>query len=82
MAYDQVGRTSPVAGPVATYPWVERAVQNTLKLAPADKIVLGMPLYMRLWYESKDGRDLPQNISELAGCRRGTAGKSDQGRPG
>ena len=64
MAYDQVGRTSPVAGPVATYPWVERAVQNTLKLAPADKIVLGMPLYMRLWYESKDGRDLPQNISD------------------
>lgn len=23
-----------------------------------------MPLYMRLWYESKDGRDLPQNISD------------------
>ena len=64
MAYDQVGRTSPVAGPVATYPWVERAVQNTLKLAPADKIVLGMPLYMRLWYESKDGRDLPQNLAD------------------
>ena len=64
MAYDQVGRTSPVAGPVATYPWVERAVQNTLKLAPADKIVLGMPLYMRLWYESNDGRDLPQDISD------------------
>ena len=64
MAYDQVGRTSPVAGPVATYPWVERAVQNTLKLAPADKIVLGMPLYMRLWYEANHGRDLPQDISD------------------
>ena len=64
MAYDQFGRTSPVAGPVASYPWVERAVQNTLKLVPAEKIVLGMPLYMRLWYESKDGRDLPQNIAD------------------
>lgn len=80
MAYDQVGRTSPVAGPVATYPWVERAVQNTLKLAPADKLVLGMPLYMRLWYESKDGRDLPQHLADwpaVIGAPPAKAAKAD-----
>ncbi len=62
MAYDQYGRASTTAGPVASYPWVERAVQNTLSFVPADKILLGMPLYTRLWYESADGRDLPKDI--------------------
>ena len=52
MAYDQFGRTSSVAGPVASYPWVEKAVQNVTAIVPAEKVVLGMPLYMRLWYET------------------------------
>lgn len=64
MAYDQVGRTSPVAGPAATYPWVEQAVQNMTKLVPPEKILLGMPLYMRLWYESNDGKDLPKDVND------------------
>lgn len=63
MAYDQYGRTSPVAGPAASYPWVEKAVQQMTKLVPPEKIILGMPLYMRLWYESRDGKDLPQNLA-------------------
>ncbi len=62
MAYDQVGRTSPVAGPTATYPWVKTAIENTLKFVPADKVILGMPLYMRIWYEADDGKDLPKDI--------------------
>ncbi len=62
MAYDQVGRTSPVPGPTATYPWVQTAIQNTLKFVPAHKVVLGMPLYMRIWYEADDGKDLPKDI--------------------
>ena len=52
MAYDQFGRGSATAGPVASYPWVERAVQNTIDLVPPSKVLLGMPLYTRLWYES------------------------------
>jgi hypothetical protein len=64
MAYDQTGRTSPVAGPVASYPWVEKAVQNTLQVVPAEKLILGMPLYMRIWYESENGRDLPKKLAE------------------
>lgn len=63
MAYDEYGRTSPVAGPVASYPWVEKAVQNTLASVPASKVILGMPLYMRLWYESADGKELPKDLS-------------------
>lgn len=64
MAYDQFGRSSTKAGPVASYPWVERAVQNTIDLVPPSKVLLGMPLYMRLWYESSDGRDLPKDIRD------------------
>ena len=29
-----------------------------------DKIILGMPLYMRLWYESKNGKDLPKDMAQ------------------
>lgn len=64
MAYDQFGRTSSVAGPVASYPWVEKAVQNVTAIVPAEKVVLGMPLYMRLWYETMEERDLPLDINE------------------
>lgn len=64
MAYDQFGRTSSVAGPVASYPWVEKAVQNVTAIVPAEKVVLGMPLYMRLWYETTEEKDLPLDINE------------------
>ena len=62
MAYDQVGRTSPVAGPTASLPWVEKSIQSLLPLIPAEKVVLGIPLYMRVWYELKDNKDLPADI--------------------
>lgn len=64
MAYDQFGRTSAVAGPVASYPWVEQAVQSAAAIVPPEKIVLAMPLYMRLWYETASGRDLPLDIND------------------
>lgn len=64
MAYDQFGRTSPVAGPVASYPWVEQAVQGVTAIVPSEKVILGMPLYMRIWYETDDKKDLPLDINE------------------
>lgn len=64
MAYDQYGRTSPVAGPCASYPWVQRGIEAMVTQVPADKLILGMPLYMRLWYESMDGKELPKDIAD------------------
>lgn len=56
MAYDQHWRTSPVAGSVASMPWVEKAVKSCLNEGvPAAKLVLGVPFYMRRWEENKDG---------------------------
>jgi spore germination protein YaaH len=38
-----------VAGSVASLPWVERGLQRMLREVPADKLILGLPLYTRLW---------------------------------
>lgn len=51
MAYDQYPRNSKVSGPVASFPWVEESLQRVLQIVPSEKIVLGMPLYMRIWEE-------------------------------
>lgn len=49
MAYDEHWGTSPVAGSVASLPWVERGLRNTLNDVPAEKVLLGVPFYTRLW---------------------------------
>lgn len=57
MAYDQHWRTSPVSGSVASMPWVERAVKGCIdEGVPAEKLVLGVPFYMRRWEETPDGK--------------------------
>lgn len=54
MAYDQNGVGSKNAGSVGDMPWVEDAIKMTLKEVPADKLILGIPFYTRLW-QSKGG---------------------------
>ena len=54
MAYDEHGASSEVSGSVASLPWVEDGIQKTLQEGvPEAKLILGMPLYMRLWQETK-----------------------------
>lgn len=36
-------------GPIASIPWVESVIQNALTQVPADKIILGIPLYGLDW---------------------------------
>ncbi|MBE3589931.1 MAG: SH3 domain-containing protein [Firmicutes bacterium] len=55
MGYDQYTQGSPQAGPVAALPWVEAGVEAMLTEVPAGKLVLGVPLYTRLWTETEDG---------------------------
>ena len=51
MTYDEHWGSSPVAGSVASVGWVENGIQNTLKEVPAEKVLLGLPFYTRLWEE-------------------------------
>jgi len=56
MTYDEHYSSSPVAGSVASLPWVESAVKDTLKDVPASKLLLGVPLYTRLWTVDSAGK--------------------------
>ncbi|HHW05964.1 MAG TPA: SH3 domain-containing protein [Clostridia bacterium] len=49
MAYDEHWATSPVPGSVASLPWVERGLRALLEEVPPQKILLGIPLYARIW---------------------------------
>ena len=56
MAYDEHWRTCKTSGSVASMPWVERAVSGTLaEGVPANRLVLGVPFYMRRWEETPTG---------------------------
>jgi spore germination protein YaaH len=49
MAYDEHWENGPVPGPVASLPWVERGLQKVLQEVDAEKLILGVPFYTRLW---------------------------------
>lgn len=60
MAYDQHWSTSPTAGSVAEYTWVEANSNVLFRDIPMDKFILGLPLYTRIWFD--DG----QNVTSQA----------------
>ncbi|MED1201708.1 glycosyl hydrolase family 18 protein [Heyndrickxia acidicola] len=49
MAYDEHTKT---IGSVASIPWVRDNVKALLKEVPGDRLILGIPLYTRLWKEN------------------------------
>ncbi|MFP7298096.1 glycosyl hydrolase family 18 protein [Neobacillus niacini] len=53
MAYDEHSGSSPVAGSVSSLPWVEKNLENLLNEVPNEKLILGVPLYTRLWKEQQ-----------------------------
>lgn len=52
MGYDEHYAGSEEAGSVASLPWVETGIQNTLDSVPAEKVIHGIPFYTRLWRTS------------------------------
>ncbi|MDT3427550.1 spore germination protein YaaH [Paenibacillus forsythiae] len=57
MAYDEHWASSPEAGSVASLPWARASAERILgeDAVPAKKLVLGVPLYTRIWTEKKAG---------------------------
>ena len=52
MGYDEHYYGSEKAGSVASLPWVEQGIVDTLKEVPAEKVINGIPFYTRLWKTS------------------------------
>lgn len=56
MAYDEHHGGSDVSGSVSSIGFVTDAIQNTIKLIPEEKVIIGIPFYTRLWKEvNEDG---------------------------
>ncbi|SEU25104.1 glycosyl hydrolase family 18 protein [Paenibacillus sp. NFR01] len=56
MAYDEHWASSPVAGSVASLPWAGSSVSRIIEEdgVPAEKLILGVPLYTRIWSETTE----------------------------
>jgi spore germination protein YaaH len=54
MAYDEHTNAATGAGSVASLPWVEGNLERLLTEVPHEKLILGVPLYARLWKEQKN----------------------------
>ena len=74
MGYDEhyVGSE---AGSVASLPWVEQGVKDTLTEVPAERTILAVPFYTRLW-KTTDGGAL---TSEAIGMDQAQQAISDNG---
>lgn len=55
MAYDEHWAASPIAGSVASLPWAEASMKRIIEEddVPGDKLILGIPLYTRVWTETE-----------------------------
>ena len=52
MGYDEHHSRSETAGSVASIGYTRGALENTLGEVPAEKIIMGIPFYTRLWREA------------------------------
>lgn len=55
MGYDEHNGASQEAGSVASLGFVQKGVEDTLQEVPAEKVILGIPFYTRLWQETPAG---------------------------
>lgn len=51
MTYDQHWASSPVSGTVSGITWMRQNVAKIMAVVPKEKLILGVPLYTRIWTE-------------------------------
>ncbi len=55
MAYDEHYQGSEESGSVSSISFVKNALTNTISDVPAEKVIMALPFYTRLWKETKSG---------------------------
>lgn len=67
MAYDEYGESSTKSGTTAGYDWVELGLKKFLETEEIEpgKIILGVPLYTRLWTEDSSGKVLKKSVISM-----------------
>lgn len=67
MAYDQYGSSSTKPGTTAGYNWVETSLKKIIEydVVDTEKIILGMPLYTRIWTTKADGTIVSRNVVNM-----------------
>lgn len=65
MAYDQYGVSSTTAGTTAGCDWVEVNIKKFIgqEAVPKEKIILGVPLYTRLWKTDSSGKTTSTTVN-------------------
>lgn len=53
MGYDQTSGASKEAGSVSSYAWLDKNISVLLTQVPKEKLILGLPLYTRVWIGEK-----------------------------
>jgi spore germination protein YaaH len=51
MSYDEHWGSSPISGSVASINWLDKNLAILLTEVESDKVIMGIPLYMRIWFE-------------------------------
>ncbi|AZN42582.1 S-layer homology domain-containing protein [Paenibacillus albus] len=63
MGYDEHWGGAPEAGSVSSLPWVRKGLETLLTQAPANKVILALPLYTRTWGMNANGTLISHDIS-------------------
>ena len=69
MSYDEHWANSPVAGSVSSLPWVSGAIEELLSYVPGSKILMGIPLYARLWTINSSGKTIKSSALTMENAR-------------
>lgn len=71
MGYDQRGAWSNEAGSIAEVTWVEQNIESLINDSniPSEKIILGIPLYTRLWTEKEGNTKPTTKIYTMKNCQ-------------
>lgn len=71
MGYDQRGGWSSESGSISEISWVEKNIESLINSSniPAEKIILGVPFYTRLWTEKAGSNKPTTKVYDMNDCQ-------------